>query len=90
MRWAMKKYQKLHPEHPLPHITSHVFRHTFCPNMANAGMNVKTPQYLMGHSNVGFTLNTYTYASYNQAAGQMTKIVDFREAPEQETPKKFG
>lgn len=29
MRWAMKKYKKLHPAQPLPHITSHVFRHTF-------------------------------------------------------------
>ncbi|MGN0012850.1 MAG: hypothetical protein ACI37J_06010 [Candidatus Bruticola sp.] len=32
MRWAMKKYQKLHPDEPLPHITPHVFRHTFCTN----------------------------------------------------------
>lgn len=46
MRWAMKKYQKLHPDRPLPHITPHVFRHTFCTNMANAGMDVKTLQYL--------------------------------------------
>ena len=27
MRWAMKKYKKLHPDKPLPHITPHVFRH---------------------------------------------------------------
>ncbi len=35
MRWEMKKYKKLHPDKPLPHITPHVFRHTFCANMAN-------------------------------------------------------
>ena len=23
MRWAMKKYKKLHPDNPLPHITPH-------------------------------------------------------------------
>jgi hypothetical protein len=28
MRWAMKKYKKLYPNQPLPHITPHVFRHT--------------------------------------------------------------
>lgn len=37
MRWAMKKYQKLYLDRPLPHIMPHVFRHTFCTNMVNAG-----------------------------------------------------
>lgn len=80
MRWAMKKYGKLHPDQPLPNITPHVFRHTFCTNMANAGMDVKTLQYLMGHSGVGVTLNIYTHASYDRAAEQMAKLVDFRDA----------
>lgn len=53
MRWAMKKYRKLHPDKPLPHITPHVFRHTFCTNMTNAGMDIKNLQYVMGHSDVG-------------------------------------
>ena len=80
MRWAMKKYGKLHPDQPLPNITPHVFRHTFCTNMANAGMDVKTLQYLMGHSDVGVTLNIYTHASYDRTAEQMAKLVDFRDA----------
>ena len=80
MRWAMKKYDKLHPDQPLPNITPHVFRHTFCTNMANAGMDVKTLQYLMGHSDVGVTLNIYTHASYDRAAEQMAKLIDFRDA----------
>lgn len=79
MRCAMKKYKKLHPEQPLPHITPHVFRHTFCTNMANKGMDIKTLQYLMGHSDVGVTLNVYTHASYDRAVEQMAKIVDLSE-----------
>ena len=78
MRWAMKKYKKLYPDKPLPHITPHVFRHTFCTNMANAGMDIKTLQYVMGHSDVGVTLNVYTHASYDRAAEQMAKIWDFK------------
>jgi len=90
MCWAMKKYQKLHSDRPLPHITPHVFRHTFCTNMANAGMDVKTLQYLMGHSDVGVTLNIYTHATYDRAAEQMAKLIDFRGVAEQGKLKKSG
>lgn len=46
MRWAMKKYKKLHPDTPLPHITPHVYRHTFCANMANVDMDIKILQFV--------------------------------------------
>ena len=81
MRWAMKKYKKLHPDSPLPHITPHVFRNTFCTNYANDGMDIKNLQYLMGHSDAGVTLNVYTHASYTHAAEQMAKISQFRQSP---------
>ena len=76
-RWAMKKYRKLHPDRPLPNITPHVFRHTFCTNMAAAGMDAKTLQYLMGHADIGVTLNVYTHATYDLAEQQMAKILNF-------------
>ena len=82
MRWAMKKYKKLHPDSPLPHITPHVFRHTFCTNYANDGMDIKNLQYLMGHSDASVTLNVYTHASYAHAAEQMAEISQFRHSPE--------
>lgn len=78
IRGAMKKYRKLHPDKQLPHITPHVLRHTFCTNMASKGMNIKSLQYVMGHSDVGVTLNVYTHANYDLAAEQMAKIVDFK------------
>ena len=77
MRWAMKKYRKLHPDQPLPKITPHVMRHTFCSNMAHAGMDVKNLQYVMGHSDVGITMNVYTHTSYERAAQQMSQIAAF-------------
>uniref|UniRef100_UPI003FF09C2A ABC-three component system middle component 7 n=1 Tax=Gemmiger formicilis TaxID=745368 RepID=UPI003FF09C2A len=80
MRWAMKKYKKLHPDSPLPHITPHVFRHTFCTNYANDGMDIKSLQYLMGHSDAGVTLNVYTHASYAHAAEQMVEILQSRHS----------
>ena len=74
-RWAMKKYLKLNPDVPLPHITPHVFRHTFCTSMANAGMDLKSLQYLMGHSDAGITMNVYTHATYDHAEATMQKIL---------------
>lgn len=79
MRWAMQKYTKLYPDNPLPRITPHIFRHTFCTNYANSGMDIKDLQYLMGHSDAGVTLNVYTHASYAHAAEQMTRITEFRK-----------
>lgn len=87
MRWALHKYELLHPDKPLPHITPHVLRHTFCTNMANEGMNVKGLQYLMGHSEADVTMNVYTHTSYEFAAEQLAKITDF---PTGKTAKSAG
>lgn len=77
MRAANEKYLKLHPEQPLPHITPHVLRHTFCTNMANAGMDIKALQYVMGHANVSITLNVYAHTNYDRAAKQMFEMAGF-------------
>lgn len=78
MQWTMKKYRRTQ-QIPLPTITPHVLRHTFCTNMANAGMDLKSLQYLMGHSDAGVTMNVYTHASYDHAEKSMQKILQFRQ-----------
>ena len=90
VRNSLIKYRKENPDNPLPHITPHVLRHTFCTNMANAGMDIKTLQYLMGHSDVSVTLNIYTHASYELTAKQMAKIVYFKEFDLQKKQRKSG
>ena len=60
----------------LPNITPHVCRHTFCSNMAKSGMNPKTLQYLMGHSDIGVTLNTYTHVQYDDVETEMKRVVN--------------
>ena len=59
----------------MPCITPHVCRHTFCSNMAKSGMNPKTLQYIMGHSDIGVTLNTYTHLQFEDALEEMKKLV---------------
>lgn len=41
-------------------------------------MDINILQYVMEHSDVGVVLNVYTHASYDCAAEQMTKILDFK------------
>lgn len=75
-RWAMHKYKLLHPDDPLPHISPHVYRHTFCTNMVNSGMDGKVLQYIMGHSEIGITMNIYTHMGPDRASAHMLEIVD--------------
>lgn len=58
----IRKYNKTH-DAPLPHITPHTLRHTFCTRLAQKNMNPKDLQYIMGHSNIAITLNLYAHAS---------------------------
>ena len=61
----------------MPTITPHVCRHTFCSNMAKSGMNPKTLQYIMGHSDISVTLNTYTHVKFEDAEEEMKKVVNW-------------
>ncbi|WP_270629813.1 site-specific integrase, partial [[Clostridium] innocuum] len=40
----VKKYNKHHKDNPLPHITPHTLRHTFCTRLASKNMNPKDLQ----------------------------------------------
>ena len=46
-----------------PHVHNHMLRHTFATRMREAGADIKATADIMGHHEVGITLNTYTDAS---------------------------
>ena len=64
----------------VPAITPHVCRHTYCSNMAKSGMNPKTLQYLMGHSDISVTMNVYTHIGFDDAEEELKRMEDFRKA----------
>ena len=70
-----EKYNKIYKKE-LPVITPHVARHTFCSNMAKSGVNPKKLQYIMGHSDIGVTLNTYTHLQYEDLGEEMEKVCE--------------
>ena len=59
----------------LPHVSAHIFRHTACTRMAEAGMEIKALQYIMGHSNAAVTLDVYTHVHEREIVEEeMTKM----------------
>ena len=70
---AWKRYNSIYKEE-LPLITPHVCRHTYCTNKARSGMNPKTLQYLMGHSEVSVTMDTYTHMGLQDAWEELQRI----------------
>ena len=67
----------------MPNITPHVCRHTYCSNMARSGMNPKTLQYLMGHSEIGVTMNTYTHLGLEDATDELRRVEELNRAREE-------
>ena len=74
LRNIVKKYNKCHDE-PLPKITPHILRHTFCTRLAQKNMNPKNLQYIMGHSSIMITLNLYAHASQTGANMEMRSLI---------------
>lgn len=43
-------------------------------------MNPKTLQYLMGHSEIGVTMNTYTHLGLEDAKNEMIRLEELEQA----------
>jgi site-specific recombinase XerD len=54
-------------------LTPHIFRHTFCTNLMRSGVDIKTIQYLMGHTTIDMTINTYTHTTYEDVERAFNK-----------------
>lgn len=71
MRWAVMKKKT---DGFTAQEKAATMRHTFCTRLAQAGMNPKDLQYIMGHSNITMTLNYYAHADYASAKAAMDKL----------------
>lgn len=57
------------------HVQPHQLRHTYITELVLAGANVKTVQYLAGHSSVQLTLSIYTHLVDRQPAQTFSAVV---------------
>lgn len=81
MKRALADYRAEHPDEPEFKISPHIFRHTFCTNMVNAGLDIKSVQYLMGHAGAEVTLNVYSHATYEVAEKKMFAVFKSNNTP---------
>ena len=70
-------FKNLLKRHGIREINVHGIRHTFATRALESGMSVKTLSKLLGHSNVGFTLDTYTHVSEELKADAISELEEF-------------
>ena len=68
-----EKYNKIYRVQ-MPKVTPHVCRHTYCSEKAKKGMNPNTLKYLMGHTDISVTLNTYTHLGLIDAEQELERM----------------
>ena len=73
MRGLQARFEQVYGK-PVPRITPHVLRHTFCTNVQQAELDVKSLQYLIGHSNASVTLDVYTHSSFDSVERAFEQI----------------
>ena len=61
-----------------PRVSWHSFRHTHATLLTDVGESIKTTQSLLGHSDLGTTLNTYAHVipdSQRRAVEQVSNVL---------------
>lgn len=74
---------ELLPPFPLADdLVPYCLRHTFCTDLQKKGVDIRTAQYLMGHSDIKTTANIYTHADDETilAAAELMYIPQTKEA----------
>ena len=60
----------------IPRFSMHVLRHTFATRCIEAGMKPKTLQTILGHSNIGITMNRYVHTTEDEKLKEINSIAE--------------
>ena len=63
----------------LPNISFHALRHTFATYALASGVDAKTLSGILGHTDVSFTLNTYTHVTTDMQRQASVVVGNFME-----------
>jgi len=60
----------------IPRFSKHVLRHTFATRCIEGGMKPKTLQKILGHSNIGITMNLYVHITEDEKHREIDLVAD--------------
>ena len=60
----------------IPRFSMHVLRHTFVTRCIEGGMKPKTLQIILGHSNIGITMNLYVHTTEEEKLKEIELVAD--------------
>lgn len=60
----------------IPRFSMHVLRHTFATRCIEGGMKPKTLQRILGHSNIGITMNLYVHITEDEKQREIDLVAD--------------
>lgn len=69
-----KHFKKIAKEMGKPELTIHDLRHTYATMALESGMDIKTLQELLGHSDAAFTLNRYGHSTDKMKRDGVSKL----------------
>lgn len=72
-----RDFKKILVQNGIRVVNVHGLRHTFATRSLESGMDVKTLSTILGHSNVGFTLQTYAHVTEELKAEQISNLGSF-------------
>ncbi len=66
------------------HVHPHLLRHTYATRLVEAGIDIKTVQYLLGHSSLNMTIDIYAHYDYRNRILETAKQIEnaFKPLPE--------
>ena len=75
-----RRYQENDPT--FPSVSPHILRHTFATRCVENGVNIKTLQNILGHSNFKTTMDTYAHTTDDILMSEIKKF-EGRKSEEQ-------
>lgn len=66
-------------------VRPHMLRHSYATNLYRAGIDLKTAQYLLGHSSIQMTANIYTHMDKEDAIASIAQLEQYLSGGSQET-----